>query len=154
MVRLKAIESIKKLLCFLSSYIKLQSSKLCNPTAHYDDEGIRSDSGLFDRMRVIIFAIAIDLTIIGLIDPKAINFTHELHACVIGVAIKTRYRSHRSDFHRSDLSLRQFTSLINCTLGSNIHLGPNTVMIARPSSYKSKFICHFRITILSKGIIL
>ena len=49
---------------------------------------------------------------------EAIYFTHELHARVISGAIETRYCFHKSDFHRSDLSLRQFILFMNCTLGS------------------------------------
>ena len=37
---------------------------------------------------------------------------------VISFAIKTRYYFYGSDFYRSDWSLRQFTSLMNCMLGS------------------------------------
>ena len=36
---------------------------------HHNDGGIRSDGGLFDGMRLVIIAIAIDLTFICLIDP-------------------------------------------------------------------------------------
>ena len=39
----------------------------------------------------------------------------------------------------------QNNSLINYTLGFTIYLSLNAVITARPSSHKSKFICHFRI---------
>ena len=60
MVRLKIIESIKELLSFLSSYINLQSSNLCSHRPHYNDKGVRSDGRLFDGMKLVIIAIAID----------------------------------------------------------------------------------------------
>ena len=59
----------------------------------------------------------IKLIVIGL----AINLA-------IKLAIETCYRSHRSDFYRFNQASRQFILLMNCTLGSIIHLGPNTVM--------------------------
>ena len=169
MVRLKAIKSSEELLCLLSSYINLQSSNLCSFWPHYNDRGVRSNGRLFDGIKLVIIAIAVDclmewgwsllpLLSIWLLSVwsicEAIYFTHKLHARVISVAIKTCYCSHRFDFHRSNPSLRQFTSLMNCMLGSTIYLSPNAVMIARPSSHKSRFICHFRIAILLRGIIL
>ena len=48
----------------------------------------------------------------------------------------------------------QDNSLMNYTLGSIIYLGPNAIMIARLSSYKSRFICHFRIAALLREIVL
>ena len=36
---------------------------------HYDDRGVWSHGGLLDGMRLVIIAIAINLTFIGLIDP-------------------------------------------------------------------------------------
>ena len=86
--------------------------------------------------------------------PEAIHFIHELHAQVIGVAIETRYYSHKFDLHRSDWYLKQFILLINCTLGFTIYLGPNAVIIAGPFSHKSTFIYHFKITVLSRKIVL
>ena len=68
-IRLKAIKSIKELLCSLSFYINLQSSNFCSPKPHCDDGGIWFDGRLFDEIRLVIIAIAIDLTFIGLINP-------------------------------------------------------------------------------------
>ena len=155
-VKLKALESIEELLCSLSSYINLQSSNLCSPRPI----GIMM-MGAF----VLIVDCSIEwvwsslplllmwLSLVWLI-PKAIHFTHELHARVIGVAIETCYRSHRSDFYRSDLLSRQFTLLMNYMLGSTIYLCPNAVMTAGLSSYKFRFICYFRIATLSRKIVL
>ena len=64
---------------------------------------------------------------------------------VIGFIIQTRFYSPKSDFQKSNQSLRQFISFINCTFGSIIYLGSNVVMTAGPSSYKSRFIYHFMI---------
>ena len=61
--------------------------------------------------------------------PKAIHFTHELHAWVIGVAIETCYCSHKSNFRRSDLSLRQFTLLMNCMLGLSAWLSKLAIVL-------------------------
>ena len=77
--------------------------------------------------------------------PKIIHFTHKLHIQVISITIKTCYYSHRSDFHKSDLSPRQFISLMNGTLSFTIHLSANAVINAGLSSYKSRFIYHFMI---------
>ena len=63
MVKLKAIESIEELLCFLSSYINLQSSDLCSFGSHYDNGSVWFDGGLFDGMRLVIIAIAVDCLI-------------------------------------------------------------------------------------------
>ena len=86
--------------------------------------------------------------------PEAIHFTYKLHTWVIGVAIETHYCFHKSDFYKSDLSLRQFTSFMNCTLGFIIYLGPYAVITPRLSSHKSRFICYFRIVILLREIVL
>ena len=64
-----------------------------------------------------LLLLSIWLSLVWLI-VKAIHFTYELHTWVIRVAIKTRYHSHWTDFHRSNLSLKKFLLLINCTLGS------------------------------------
>ena len=117
---------------------------------HYDNWGVWSDSKLFNGMRLVIIAIAIDLTSLVWSILKAIHFTHELYARVIDMAIKTWYCSQKSDFYKFDLSSRQFTLLINCTLGSIIYLSSNAVMITGPSSHKFRFICHFSITTLSR----
>ena len=60
MVRLKAIEFIEELLCFLSFYINLQSSNFCKPRPHYNDESVWSDGRLFDGISLVIIAIAVD----------------------------------------------------------------------------------------------
>ena len=60
---------------------------------------------------LLLLSISLSL---GWLIPKAIYFTHKLHAWVIGVAIETCYHCYRSNFHRSDLSSRQLTSLMNC----------------------------------------
>ena len=154
-VRLKAIKSIKELLCFLSSYINLESSDLCSPRLIgiiiMEAFGLIVDClmrwGLSSLPSLLIWLSSVWLI------SKAIHFTHKLHIQVIGVAIETCYCFHKSNFHKSDLSLRQFISLINCTIDSTIHLGHNAVMTARPSSYKSRFIYHFKIAILSKKIV-
>ena len=73
----------------------------------------------------------------------AIYFTYELPTWVIGVIIKTRYCSHKSDFYRSDLSAKQFTLFMNYTFGSTFYLRLDAVMTARPYSHKSKFFYHF-----------
>ena len=120
---------------------------------HYNDRGVWSDSRLFNGMRlVIIVLLLIWLSWVWLIF-KTIYFTHKLHIWVIGVAIKTCYYSHKFHFYRFDLFPRQFTSLMNCILGFTIHLGYNIVMTAGSSSHKSRYICHFRIITLSRGII-
>ena len=64
---------------------------------------------LFDEMRLDIIGFTINLSFIGLIDPKAIHFTHKLHAWFINMTVETCYHSYRSDFYGSDLSLKQFT---------------------------------------------
>ena len=155
-VRLKSIKSIKELLCSLSSHINLQSFNFCSPRPI----GIMM-IGVFVLMVyclmrwawLSLLLLSIWLSLFWSI-PKAIRFTHELHARIIGMAIKTCYHFHKSDFHKSDLSLSQFTSFMNCTLGFTIYLGPNAVMTFRPSSHKSRFICHIRIATLSRRIVL
>ena len=109
-VRLKAIKSIKKLLYFFSSYINLQSSNLCSSKLffywHYDDKGIWSDGGLFDTMKLVIIAFTLNLTFIGLIDPR--QFT-SLMNCMFGSLawlLKRAIHSYIIDFHWSDLSPR------------------------------------------------
>ena len=52
----------------------------------------------------------------------------------------------------SDWYLRQFALLINCILDSSIYLGYDAVMIARPSSYKFRFIYHFMIAHYEKKL--
>ena len=59
-----------------------------------------------------LFLVLIWLLLVWSI-PEAIYFTYELHARIIGVVIETCYCFHRSDFHRSDLLSRYFTSLMN-----------------------------------------
>ena len=46
------------------------------PQAHwyFEDGGIWSDGGLFDKIKLIIIAITIDLTFIGLIDSQGNSF--------------------------------------------------------------------------------
>ena len=101
----------------------------------------------------LLFFLSIWLSLVWLI-PEPIHFTHELHTWVIGMAIETRYCSHRFDFYRSNLSSWQITSLINCIFGYTIHQDPNPIMTAGLSSYKSRFIYHFKIAALSRGIVL
>ena len=78
MIRLKAIKSIEKLLCFLSSYINLQLSNFCSLKPflywHYDDWGVQFGSGLFDGMRLFIIGLTINLTLIDLINLWANSF--------------------------------------------------------------------------------
>ena len=69
------------------------------------------------------------------------------------MVIETCYYSYKFDFNRFDLSSKQFTLLMNCTLGSTIYLGSDIVMTAGPFSHKSKFICHFRIDSLLREIV-
>ena len=155
-VRLKAIKFIKELLCFLSSYINLQSSDLYSPRS-------------IGIMMIKAFGLIVDclmgwgwsslpslsiwfLSVWSI--PKAIHFTYKLLVWVIGVAIETRYCSYRSDFHKSDLSPWEFTSFMNCMLGSTIHLDSNSVITGGLSSPKSRFICYFRIGTLLRGIVL
>ena len=156
MVKLKVIKFIKELLCSLSSYINLQSSDLCNPRP-IGIMMIRAFGLIVDFLIEWGWSLSqlllIWLSLVWSI-PKAIHFTHKLHAWVIGVAIETCYCSYKFNFHRSDLSSRQFTLPMNCTLISIFHLGLNAVMIIRLSSYKSRFICHFRIATLSRKIVL
>ena len=71
---------------------------------------------------------------------------------VIGYAIETCYCSHRSDFHRFDQSMRQFTLFMNGTLSSTIYLDLDAVMAAELSSHKSKFIYHFKIVYYQKKL--
>ena len=101
-LRLKAIESIKKLLCSLSSYINLQSSNLCSPRLfsywHYNDEGVRSDGELFDGINLIIIAFTIDLIFESLIDFQG-----------------------------------NFTSIMNCTLGSLALLSKLAIVFTNPT---------------------
>ena len=42
---------------------------------------------------------------------------YRIRLVVIGLAINACYHPYRSDFYRSDQSSRQFTLLINCTIG-------------------------------------
>ena len=155
-IRLKAIKSIGKLLCFLSSYISLPFFNLCSLRSigimMIGAFGLMVDCSIGLDWSSLL-SLLIWLSSVWLI-LKAIYFTYELHAWVFGVAFKTCYRSHKSDFHKFDLSSGQFTSLINCMLFSTIHLSPNAVMTIGLSSHKSRFICHFRIATLSKSIIL
>ena len=155
------MESINKLLCFLSFYINFISSDFCSYrsfllvlrwwkhlvwlNAYY--------GRLFDEMRLVTIGLAINLTFIALIGLEAIYFTQKLHAWVIGRAIKTCYYSHRSYFYKFNLSPTLFILIINCVLGFTIHLGLDTIITTRPSSHYSKFICHFRIATLSKKIV-
>ena len=122
---------------------------------HYDDKGIWSDSGLFDGMRLVIIALTINLTFIDLINFWG-NFTSLINYTLGSLALlsKLTINSYRSDFHRSNLSLRQFTLLMNYTLSSTIYLGPNADIIAGSSNNKSRFICYFRIAALSRNIVL
>ena len=152
---LKAIKFIKELLCSLCSYNNLQYSDFCSPRPL--GMMMKAFSLIIDcSMRcswLSSFLLFIYLSLVWSI-PKAIHFTHKLHTQVIGVAIKTYYLFHRFDFHRSDLSSKQFTLLMNCTLSFIIYLGSNAVITTGLSSHKSRFICYFRITALLRGIVL
>ena len=117
-VRPKAIKSIEELLYCLSFYINFESFNLCS-SRPINIMMI----GAFDLMVDCLIRwdwLSLPLLLIWLLSvwsiPKAIHFTYELHAQVISVAIETCYCSHRSDFHRSDLFLRQPTSFMNYTL--------------------------------------
>ena len=121
---------------------------------HYDDGGVWFNSGLFDRMKLIIIALTSNLTFIGLINLQT-NFTLLINFILglLALLSKLATNSHRFDFHKFDLSLRQFTLLINCTLNSTMNQGLDAVMTTELSSHKSRYICHFRIATLSRGII-
>ena len=154
-VRLKAIKSIKELLCSLSSYINLQSSNLYSLNSieimMMGAFGMMVDWLIewgWSSLLLLLIRLLLVWSII-----KTIHFTQELYARSIGVAIKTRYCSYKSNFHRSDLSLKLFTSFLNCMLGSTIYLGSNSVMIAGTSRHKSRFICYFRIAIILREIV-
>ena len=142
--------------CSLSSYINLETSNLCSPKPldiiMMGAFGLMMDC-LMGWSWSSLLLLLVWLSLVWLI-LKVIHFTYELHILVIGMAIETRYCSYRSDFHKSDLSLKQFTLLTNFTLRSSIYLGPNAGMTAGLSSHKSRFICHFRIVILSRRIVL
>ena len=138
----------------ISTFNPLNSAALGLSYQHYDDWSDWSDCILIMVDCLIewrwssLVLLSIWLLKIWLI-PETIYFTYKLYAWVIGVAIKTCYSFYKSDFYRFDLSLRQFTLLINCTLGSIIHLSPNAVMTTKLFSHKSKFICYFKIAALS-----
>ena len=85
-------------------------------------------------MLFMVDCYKIRLIVIGL----AINLATKL-------VIETHYCFHRSDFHKSGWSLRQFILLMNCTLDSTIYLVPNTVMIAKLFNHKFRFIYYFKI---------
>ena len=154
-VRLKTIKSIEELLCSLFSYINFQSSDLCSlkpiGIMMMGAFGLIVDCSMGWGWSLLPL-LSIWLSLVWSIF-EAIHFTHELHAWVLGVAIKTRYHFHKSDFHRFHLSLKQFTSLMNCTLSSTIYLGSNVVMTAIASSHKSRFICYFKIATSLREIV-
>ena len=72
-------------------YLPISISNLLTSVAN-NDRGIWSDSML----------IKIDY--------------YGLRLVVISLAINAHYYSHKSDFHKSDWSLKQFTLFINCTI--------------------------------------
>ena len=121
---------------------------------HHNDGGVWSDSRLFGGMRFVFITFTINLTFINLINFWG-NFTLLINCTLESLALlwKLAIDSHRCHFHNSDLSPRQFILFINCTLDFTIYLGPNTGITARSFSHKSRFICHFRISVLLKGIV-
>ena len=121
---------------------------------HYDNRDVWSNGGSFNKMRLVIIALTINPTFIGLTDFQD-NFTLLMN-CTLGslaLLLKLAINFQSPDFHKSDLFPRQFTSLMNCMLGSTLYLDLNAIMTARPSSHKYRFICHFRIATLSRGIV-
>ena len=77
---------------------------------------------------------------------------YKIKLIVIGFAITTRYCSYKADFYEFDWFLMQFTLLMNCMLGSTIHLGPDEIMIVGVASYTSRYIYHFRIIHYQEGL--
>ena len=153
---MSVIKSIEKLLCSLSSYINLQSSDFCSPRSfllalwwwrrlvwwwivQWDEISYHRSYYWSDFYK----SNQSSKKFTSLINCTRGSLTWLLKLAIVLI-----------DLTFIGLICLQGNSLMNCIFGSTIYLGPDAVMNAQPSSLKFRLIRHFKITALSREIVL
>ena len=119
---------------------------------YYDDGDVWSDTELFNRIRLVIIGLTINLTFIGLSNSQR-YFTLLINCTLETLVLISKLAIVLTDLTFMSLICPPGNSSMNCMLNFIIHQGPNTIMTVRSFSHKSRFICHFRIATLSRRIV-